>query len=75
MLNNLLTHPTLAPSRKVTAGGSAGALSILLITTLHAFGVAIAPELAAAITTVVSFAGAWLVRERAPGVTLGRRVR
>jgi hypothetical protein len=64
-LRPLIQQPTLLPTRKVGAGGLAGAVSILIIAAAHQVGLEIPAELASAVTTVATFAIGWLVRERA----------
>lgn len=54
----------MAPTRKVAAGGFAGAATIVLVWALGAATeVAVPPEVAAAMTTVLTFAVAWWVPE------------
>jgi len=46
------------PNRKVTAGAGSGAAVVILVWALGQFGVVMPPEIAAALTTIVSlFAG------------------
>lgn len=53
------------PNTKVTVGGLAGGLSILAVWGLGALGVAVPPEVAAAITTLFTFGVSYLVPEKA----------
>lgn len=50
------------PQPKVVAGGVAGAISIVLVYALGEAGISIPPEVASAITTILSFAGGYLKR-------------
>lgn len=54
----------MTPTKKVTAGGLAGALSVLIVWALGEFGgLTIPPEIASAITTVLAFATSYFVPE------------
>ena len=53
-------QPTVGPNKAYAAGG-AGAVSILLVFMLGQAGVAVPPEVASAVTTVVATLMAWLV--------------
>lgn len=59
------TQPAATPTRKVTAGGVAGAVATILVAVLAEVGVEVDPITAAAIVTVLQFAGAYVVRESA----------
>lgn len=48
------------PTSKVAAGGVAGALTIILVYVLAEVGVDLPPEVASAVTTVISTAAAYL---------------
>ena len=55
-----------APTRKVTAGGTAGAISIIIVFILNTYkllpgGVQVTGEVAAALTTVISFIVSYVV--------------
>jgi hypothetical protein len=74
-MSALVTQPTSAPTRKVAAGaiGATGLglpLAQIIVFAFGYFGVALSPDLAAAIGTVVTalvgYAAAWLTSERAP---------
>lgn len=55
-----------APSRKVSAAGAAGAVTVLVVFTAGAFGLEVPPEAAAALTTLLAFAAGYLRREETP---------
>jgi hypothetical protein len=57
-----------APVRKVSAGGIAGALSIVLVFVLGSMGVDVTAEVAAALTTIISFAAGYLTPAAATDV-------
>jgi hypothetical protein len=68
--NLIATHPSAkqqdaVPTRKVTAGGIAGAASILIVFLLNTYILPpdkpLTAEIAAALTTILSFAIAYLV--------------
>jgi uncharacterized membrane protein YfcA len=51
-------------NRKVSAGGLAGALSIILVWALKAYGhTELPPEVASGVTTLISFATSYFVTE------------
>lgn len=52
------------PNTKVAAGGLAGGLSLLLVWGIGALGVEVPAEVAAAITTVITFAVSYFVPEK-----------
>lgn len=59
---------TRAPRAKVVAGGTAGASTVVLIWAAGQFGLAVPPEVASAVTVLISLAGGYLKREgHAPG--------
>ncbi len=61
-----MAEPTFVPTRKVAAGGIAGAITTVIISVCKdAFAYEMSPDLAAAITTLVSFAVSWCI----PNVT------
>lgn len=49
-----------APVRKVSAGGIAASLSIVLVFVLGSLGVDVPPEVASAITAIIGFVAAYL---------------
>ena len=52
------------PNRKVSAGGIAGALSIILVWALKAYGhTELPPEVASGVTTLISFATSYFITE------------
>ena len=66
-----IQSPSAAPTRKVTAGGLAGALTVILIWVLSAgFKVNIPPEVASAITVVFSFIVSYFVPPAASDVVV-----
>jgi len=56
------------PQRKVVAGGATGALSSIVVWLLQQQGIDVPPEIAVAITTLLSFVVSYLV-PNAPGVS------
>lgn len=52
------------PTQKVAAAGISGAVSIVLIYIASQLGLELPAEVAAAITTIVSFASGYLVKEK-----------
>ena len=62
-----MNQPTAAPTRKVTAGALAAALTTILVWVLSEFaGVELPPEVAAAVTSILTLGAAYIVPERAP---------
>jgi len=61
-----ITQPSIAPTTKVAAGGAAGALTVLLVWILGLLHVPVPPEVASAITVMISFVTSYLVRQRIP---------
>jgi hypothetical protein len=57
----------MVPTQKVTTAGAAGALVTIVVWLVGAFtSVEVPGEVAAALTTIVAFAAAYLVRETRP---------
>ena len=54
-------------NKKVAAGGFAGGMSLLVVWGLGSLGVDVPPEVAAALTTVITFAVSYLVPDNSPG--------
>jgi len=61
-----ISQPSMAPTTKVAAGGIAGAITVLVVWILGMFHVAVPPEVASALTVIISFATSYFVRERVP---------
>lgn len=61
-----ITQPSMAPTTKVAAGGAAGALTVLLVWILGLLEVTVPPEVASAITVIISFITSYLVKQRVP---------
>ena len=61
-------QPTSTPTQKVAAGGIGGALSIVLIYVVGLLGLDMPPEVASAVTAIVSFLAGYIVKERVPTV-------
>ena len=61
-----ITQPSIAPTTKVAAGGTAGALTVLVVWILGLLHVAVPPEAASALTVVISFITSYVVRQRVP---------
>lgn len=54
------------PTRKVSAGALAGAVSVVLVWAFNAFGgVTVTPEISSAFTTIVAFFTSYFVPESA----------
>ena len=63
--------PSALPVRKVAAGGAAGAVTTIIVWILSAaFKIDIPPEIAAAITVVLSFAAGYFIPPAANDVVL-----
>ncbi len=61
-----IEQPTPAPTRKVAAGGIAGAVSIVLLYIVQqVFNITVPAEVASAITLILSFGFSYLVKEEA----------
>ena len=59
-----VTQPTLKPTAKVTAGGLGGAVAVLTVAVLGQFGIDLGGEVAAALTTLFSFAASYMVKDK-----------
>jgi hypothetical protein len=60
----LVPQPTKRPTNKLTAAGIAGALTTIIVSAAALFDVEIDAPLAAAITTVLSVAAGYVVKDR-----------
>jgi hypothetical protein len=58
------TTASLAPTSKVIAGGTAGASTVLLLWLVSLFGLQVPPEVAAAVTVLLTAGAAYLKPER-----------
>ncbi len=61
-----INQPSLAPSTKVAGGGIAGALVVVVVWILGLLHLAVPPEVASALTVIISAATSYFVRERVP---------
>jgi putative flippase GtrA len=61
-----INQPSIAPTTKVAAGGVAGALTVLVVWVLGLLHVPVPPEVASALTVIISFVTSYLVRQRVP---------
>lgn len=52
-----------APNRKVSVGGLAGALSVILVAILRPIGIVLDAEVSSAMTTLLTFVTAYFVKE------------
>ena len=52
------------PTRKVTAGALAGAVTVLAVFVVEAFGVDVPPEVASSVTTILAFVASYFIKER-----------
>jgi len=65
-----ITQPSIAPTTKVAAGGAAGALTVLVVWILGLLHVPVPPEVASAITVLISFITSYFVRQRIPAAAI-----
>lgn len=63
MASQAYDQPTSQPTQKVAAAGIGGSLSVVVVYVVGLFGLDLPPEVASAITALVSFAAGYLVRE------------
>jgi putative flippase GtrA len=63
-MGSLVKQPTSLPTRKVAAGGSAGAITVVLVWLAGQFGLEVPGEVASAVTVLISTVAAWFTRER-----------
>mgnify|MGYP000971898222 CR=1 FL=1 len=62
-----MAEKNLIPTRKTGAGGIAGALTtIVIVVSRDAIGYEMSPDLAAALTCIISFAVSYLISNRTP---------
>jgi putative flippase GtrA len=61
-----INQPSKAPTTKVAAGGVAGALTVLVVWILGLLQVPVPPEVASALTVILSFVTSYFVRQRVP---------
>jgi putative flippase GtrA len=61
-----INQPSIAPTTKVAAGGVAGALTVMVVWILGLLHVPVPPEVASAMTVIISFVTSYFVRERVP---------
>jgi putative flippase GtrA len=65
-----INQPSIAPTTKVAAGGVAGALTVLVVWILGLFHVTVPPEVASALTVMISFISSYLVKQRIPAAAI-----
>jgi hypothetical protein len=53
-----------APTNKVAAAGIGGSVAVVLVWLAGMFGIEVPPEVAAAVTTLISFFSGYLVKEK-----------
>lgn len=58
------SQPTTSPTTKVVAGGSAGAITVVLLFTLAQFDIVVPAEVGSALTVILSFVASYFVKER-----------
>lgn len=64
-MTRLKDQPTTVPSRKVTAGSLAGAVTAILVWTANDFfGIEIPADVASAVTVVIAFSTSYLARDK-----------
>ncbi|MGO9151604.1 hypothetical protein [Mycobacterium sp.] len=61
-----INQPSMAPTTKVAAGGVAAALTVLVVWILGLLHVPVPPEVASALTVIISFVTSYFVRQRVP---------
>ena len=61
-----INQPSTAPTTKVAAGGIAGAQTVLVVWILGLLHVPVPPEVASALTVLISFVTSYFVRQRVP---------
>jgi hypothetical protein len=61
-----INQPSMAPTTKVAAGGVAGALTVLVVWILGLLHVPVPPEVASALTVIISFVTSYFVKQRVP---------
>jgi hypothetical protein len=59
-----VSQPSLAPSTKVTAGGTAGAVTVLVMYILDRLHVAVPADVGSAVTVLFTFLSGYIVKER-----------
>ena len=57
-------QPTTSPTTKVVAGGSAGAITVVLLFILAQFHIVVPAEVGSALTVILSFVASYFVKER-----------
>jgi len=65
-----ITQPSIAPTTKVAAGGVAGALTVLVVWILGLLHVTVPPEVASALTVIISFISSYLIKQRIPAAAI-----
>jgi hypothetical protein len=65
-----ITQPSMAPTTKLAAGGVAGALTVLVVWILGLLPVPVPPEVASALTVIISFITSYLVKQRIPAAAI-----
>jgi enamine deaminase RidA (YjgF/YER057c/UK114 family) len=60
-----MSQPSNTPTSKVTAATGAGAASVLVVFIAGQLGLDVSPEVAAAIATLLAFAGGYVKKENA----------
>ncbi len=57
-------QPSPLPTRKVTAGALAGAVTVIGVAVAEAFGLVVPAEVASSVTTVLAFIASYFVKDR-----------
>jgi hypothetical protein len=65
-----INQPSIAPTTKVAAGGIAGALTVLVVWILGLLHVTVPPEVASALTVMITFISSYLVKQRIPAAAI-----
>ena len=65
-----INQPSIAPTTKVAAGGVAGAIAVLVVWILGLLHVTVPPEVASALTVIMSFITSYLVKQRIPAAAI-----
>lgn len=64
MTTQPISQPTTLPTTKVVVGGSAGAVTIVLVYILSLLGIVVPGEVGSAVTVIFSFLASYFVKER-----------
>ena len=60
-----VSQPSTRPTTKVAAGGTAGAVTVVLVYILSRFNIPVPAEVGSAITVIFTFVASYFLKERA----------